>query len=461
MKRLVKYALLLPQMNAPVAQLDRASASEAEGYWFDPSRAHHYWKSSLSFIPILISTFIISAPILAAEPASLKERVQKEHYPDRSVKAEFRYAGGLLNGESRFYHPDGSLAETCEYKDGRPEGALKKFYRDGTLESETHVRGDRHHGPRKSYYPNGTLRSEANFADDQLSGTARQYYPSGTLKNEEMFEDDRIVGAKKTYYPDGRLMSEACCYEEGLLKGESRIFYETGELEWILPFVNGRIHGLAVAAHPGGAAKARVNYKEGLWDGASVEFYPSGAKLSEARFSAGTGLEKRYYPTGELKSEVPYIANAGEGLARSFRQNGSVEFEDVYRDGEKISRKMLDPGGRILFRQSYTDRRLDLLLDLDKKRGSGEIETVAEMHPDGWIKSVRRLKNGEPHGIWDEYHEGFFEWVRYRDVYWYGRRIHRREYDHEGRQTAVRSETNLYELILRTFLGRTGSASSK
>ena len=30
---------------APVAQLDRASVSEAEGRWFDSSRAHHLLRS--------------------------------------------------------------------------------------------------------------------------------------------------------------------------------------------------------------------------------------------------------------------------------------------------------------------------------------------------------------------------------------------------------------------------------
>lgn len=392
----------------------------------------------------------------AGEPVR-KETVEVEYYPDRTVKAELRYAGGLLNGESRFFAPDGTLTQTCEYRTGRPHGALKKYGPDGVLLSETQVIGEEYHGPRRTFYPDGRVKDEAHFERNRLTGEARQYYPDGTLRLEERFEDDRIVGTKKTYYEDGRLMSEACCYEAGVLNGESRHYHENGSVEWAVPFSGGRMHGLALAYYPDGTPKARVNYREGLWDGDSVEFFATGAKLSEAVFERGSGLEKRYFETGELREELPYVQNREEGVARGYRKDGSLEFEDHYRRGQKVRRVGYDPSGRVLFRSSYTDWRLRLLFGWDERYGKGESEEVSDVYPAGWIRSKQKFKNGRLHGLSIEYYDGVFEGVRTIDAYWRGDRIHRMEFDREGRRTGSRDEANLFRLILAAVFNRSGS----
>ncbi|MBP9733595.1 MAG: hypothetical protein KBD07_04385 [Candidatus Omnitrophica bacterium] len=396
----------------------------------------------------------------AAESSLRKEVIEKEFYPDQTLKAELRYVGGLMNGESRFYAADGTLAQTCEYKDGKPAGALRTFRSDGSMIGESYVLGGMHHGPRKSFYPNGTLKDEAGFFEDALSGEARQYYENGKVKLIETFENDRITGTKTAYFENGELMSEACCYEAGLLTGESNLYGENGRLEWKVPFLKGEMHGLAAGYYDDGAVKARVNYQHGLWDGPSAEFYRSGAKLSEALFTEGSGVEKRFYESGELKSEIPYKANLEEGLARLYRKDGTLEFEDRYQAGELRSRKMFDPAGRVLFRQSYRDWKLAMLFGLDQKYGWGKPDTSSQTYPGGWIQSLQKHKYGIPHGIWEEYYDGVFEGIRYRDTYWEGRRISRREYDREGRQIASATEENIYRLILKALFSRPSSDSA-
>lgn len=401
---------------------------------------------------------VCPSAVSADEPAHLRSVIRKEFYSDNTLKAERRYTGGLLNGESRFYNPDGTLAQTCEYQNDRPHGLLKKYHPDGTtLESEVRIEEDQYEGVRKSFYPNGNVKAEAHFEKGLLNGEARQYYENGGIQNEEVFRDDQITGTKKTYFPGGQLMSEACCYQAGVLNGESKLYYESGHIEWSLPFVGGKIHGLAHADYPDGAPKARVMYRDGLWDGESAEYYAGGAKLSEANFVSGAGIEKRYYESGELKEEIPYKDNAEEGTVRGLRKDGSLEFEDTYREGEKTSRKFYDASGKRLFHVRYTDWRLRLLFDLDRRYNAGQWDTASEAYPGGWIRSTHSFKDGALHGISEEYYDGLFQWVHFRDAYWHGTRINRKEFDPDGRILSNRDEANIYGLIFETAFSRPSS----
>src|SRR5579862_4763438 len=46
----------------PVAQWDRASASEAEGYWFDSSRGYFFCTSAITSEPIAVSSPALFTP---------------------------------------------------------------------------------------------------------------------------------------------------------------------------------------------------------------------------------------------------------------------------------------------------------------------------------------------------------------------------------------------------------------
>lgn len=422
----------------------------------DPLRSkNRFCRHTFIHSAVLAAVLLFPASFACAQEGYQKEKIQKEYYPDRKVKVEWRYIGGELNGESRFYNPDGTLAQTCEYKSGQPEGLLRKFYPDGSLESEAPLVQGKFDGTRKSFYPGGKVRDEANFKNGLLNGEAKQYFENGNLKNIEMFENDAVTGTKKTYFESGQLLSESCCYEAGVLNGTSKFYYESGQLEWNIPFVNGKIHGTTQAYYPSGAAKASVQYREDLWNGRAAEFYESGAKLSEADFAMGSGSEKRYYETGELKEEISYIQNMEDGTVKGYYKTGSPDFVDEYKKGEKLSRQKFDPDGKLMFKAEYgTDPQTRLLFKMDRPEKSDRVYADSSMYSGGWIKSKKNYKDGVLHGTSDEYYDGQFKWVHFRELYWNGTLLSRTEFDPDGRPLHHEKFADVGKLILSAAAGR-------
>ena len=61
----------IPRKNAPVAQLDRVSASEAEGHRFESCRVRHFFSKSQYFM--VYGPFAYSAYVIGSVPFSQGE----------------------------------------------------------------------------------------------------------------------------------------------------------------------------------------------------------------------------------------------------------------------------------------------------------------------------------------------------------------------------------------------------
>jgi antitoxin component YwqK of YwqJK toxin-antitoxin module len=63
-------------------------------------------------------------------------------------------------------------------------------------------------------------------------------------------------------------------------------------------------------------------------------------KLETPIFNIGSeygkkhGIEKRYYLSGEIEREIPYINNKKHGIQKWYYQSGRIEWETLYNHGE-------------------------------------------------------------------------------------------------------------------------------
>ena len=118
------------------------------------------------------------------------------------------------------------------YVEGEKEpftGIAKDYYEDKSLKVEFPYKNGRIEGKAKAYYPSGKFKSEAFFVDDLLQGKSVGYYESGNLQYEDNYKDDELDGLIKEYYENGQLSAQEN-YKEGKRNGELVNYDEKGNV---------------------------------------------------------------------------------------------------------------------------------------------------------------------------------------------------------------------------------------
>lgn len=158
------------------------------------------------------------------------------------------------------------------------------------------------------HYPNGQVKIEKEVDVFGLPhGTIRRFDPSGFLKSEKHFVRGLLEGVSRLYYKNGRVMTE-----------------------WV--YENGKRQGTALGYYSDGTLKDRGAYADD--------------KLK--------GPVRKYYPDGSLKSEMHFEGDRPIGTAKMFDRQGRLTDEFIYRQGVLLSRKKIDPTGKVLQEQNYT-----------------------------------------------------------------------------------------------------------
>jgi len=147
-----------------------------------------------------------------------------------------------------------------------------------------------------------------------MEGESKEYYETGELKRIANFKDDVLGGHYKTFYKSGKLA------EDVELKNGVR-FDVKG-----LPY-----NGIEKTYHENGVVWEVWNYKEGRLEGLSKGHYENGNLEFEENYRNGRlqGEVKYYYPNGKLqfvfqfKNDVPVAV-------KEYDEEGNMIFQSVY-----------------------------------------------------------------------------------------------------------------------------------
>lgn len=184
----------------------------------------------------------------------------------------------------------------------------KDYYPDGSLKSEIRFRGETRSGISTWYHRNGNKQMEVNYVDNEMDGKLVRWYYNGSLEMEETYEKGILNGAKRTWDEDGnlRLVSN---YQNGDLHGDYTFFYpdEYPQIEgqyidgkydgkWFFYAISGMIVGEGIFENGTGTQteinyQGRVtkitNYKDNLKDGWEFTFDDNGDTLNRFFYSKG------------------------------------------------------------------------------------------------------------------------------------------------------------------------------
>ena len=337
--------------------------------------------------------------------------VKRNFYKDGKLNIEYETKNGKKDGFYRKYYENGQLEIETNYKNGERDGLYKEYYESGKIRSEFCYIENEKYGLCKRYYENGKLEDEGSYKEGKKYGFYRSYYENGQINCDEIYKDGKRNGLCRKYYESGQLWEEINRKDE-IKDGLCRIYYSNGQLKEEANYKDGKEYGFIKRYYSNGQLKEETNYKEGKGHNFSKEYYENGQLKYEAEFiieELSYGFEKSYYINGQLKIESNY--NKEEVCTKYYYEDGSLKFEKKnlcatsYRD-EEAYRKEYYNNGVLRFEYKYTyktEKKSGIKkiycengnLNREEHYKEGETILLKEYNENGKLKIEEYYKNGE------------------------------------------------------------------
>ncbi|MEI7486775.1 MAG: toxin-antitoxin system YwqK family antitoxin [Chryseobacterium sp.] len=186
----------------------------------------------------------------------------------------------------------------CGFKDGLQEGTCKQFYENGQVKEVADWKKGKLEGDAVFYFENGKTQAKGEYKKGYKVKEWAYYDKNGVLTSKEVFRNgEKNVydnNSTATFYSPSGVVIEVSNYKFGKLDGESKLFHENGK-----------------------SVKQIGYYEKGI----------------------ATGKCKMLYPSGKIQRETEFVNDKWNGTRVHYRENGSIEKTEVYKDGKLISTK--------------------------------------------------------------------------------------------------------------------------
>ena len=141
----------------------------------------------------------------------------------------------------------------------------------------------------------------------------------GTVVEEGYIYKDKLNGLWLTYHPDGRVNT-------------------------MQHYIDGKLNGLSVTLDNRGQIIDKAYFTANQYDGIKAT-YRFGRKQEVIPYSMGiiNGRVNKYYTNGKVMEENDFVNGEQHGFYRHFNDEGIMDLEYVYKNGEKVSGGIVNP----------------------------------------------------------------------------------------------------------------------
>ena len=276
--------------------------------------------------------------IIKGQPPILHGRYI-EYYKNGQIKVQGNNKDGKRDGEFKAFLRNGKSAGSVFYKDGKIiKSTLVNSMKDNASFSLT---TDINYNLNSNEiitdeFPNGLLKQYFIYNKNRLlDGESREYYEEGDIKSISHFKNHIPDGVFISYYQNGN-MEEKYAYVNGQANGECLSYYENGKLEERYFLKNGEIDGEAFAYYPSGKLEVKDFFKDGKKEGESIFYHENGNIKQKSTFKNGKreGDLFIYFPSGKLRQTEKYINGKIEGEVIEYYESGTIK-EKAYFINDK------------------------------------------------------------------------------------------------------------------------------
>lgn len=161
-------------------------------------------------------------------------------------------------------------------------------------------------------------------------------FPNGKLMYKGYFKDGEPVGKMYRYFDTGELKA-IMLYKENSPKVYTRFYYDDGELA--------------------GEGMYNDSRKDSLWT--YYSFY-SAAITSTENYVDGIkqGLEKKYYPNGQVSEEIEWNNNTRDGVWNQYFDDGTIKLKSFYSNNKVTGPYTFYwPNGNLYIKGQFVDNK--------------------------------------------------------------------------------------------------------
>ena len=282
-----------------------------------------------------------------------------EYYKNGQVKVQGNNKDGKRDGEFKAFLRNGKSAGSVFYKDGKIiKSTLVNSMKDNASFSlVTDINYNLNSNEIiTDEFPNGLLKQYFIYNKNRLlDGESREYYEEGDIKSISHFKNHIPDGVFISYYPNGN-MEEKYAYVNGQANGECFSYYENGKLEERYFLKNGEIDGEAFAYYPSGKLEVKDFFKDGKKEGESIFYHENGNIKQKSTFKNGKreGDLFIYFPSGKIRQTEKYINGKIEGEVIEYYESGTIK-EKAYFINDKQEKEhfFYDKKGKLIKTDIY------------------------------------------------------------------------------------------------------------
>src|SRR5450830_1778856 len=196
--------------------------------------------------------------------AGLPEGLHKEFHSTGKLRVALEYRNGKsVDGPVQSFDESGILSTSYELRDGKMDGELLIYYPDGKIASRRQVSKGKFNGVSIDYFSDGAVRSSMSMADDLPVGEALEFYPTGTVQIQQQYDSKGKLRNTRRYNAQGLLVLERRWDGEQREQGISRSWYDNGQLEHAIAYVDDRRHGWSRSWREDGSLASECRYVAG------------------------------------------------------------------------------------------------------------------------------------------------------------------------------------------------------
>jgi antitoxin component YwqK of YwqJK toxin-antitoxin module len=148
------------------------------------------------------------------------------------------------------------------------------------------------------------------------------------------------------------MMKDTVKFQEGYVlngtkSGQWVEYHPDGRIAVIQNFIDGKLNGPMLNLDNRGQITAMTTYRDGTLHGMKAT-YKFGKPLEEVPYDQGkiSGVMRKYYDSSnsfKIMEEAEYKDNKQNGIYRHYNEQGAIDLEYVYRNGEKVSGGIVTP----------------------------------------------------------------------------------------------------------------------
>ena len=315
-----------------------------------------------------------------------------EYYKNGQVKVQGNNKEGKRDGEFKAFLRNGKSAGSVFYKDGKIiKSTLVNSMKDNasfSLVTDINYNLNSHEIVTDEF-PNGLLKQYFIFnKNGLLDGESREYYEEGDIKSISPFKNNVADGTFISYYQNGNI-KEKHTYKNGNEEGEGIFYYENGKLEEKYFMKNGKLDGEAINYFEDGKIRNKSIFKDGV--------------LLEEEIYKDNEIRKNTFKNGEIVQQDIYSKNKILKAKKFLLENGKMKIISYYENGNKqeevfVINELFD-GEALVYYPSGKLKEKDFF-----KNGKREGEAII-YYENGKVKESVPVKNGNREGIGREYSE--------------------------------------------------------